>query len=127
MKFENNSLIFNDNNQTISFLKKEVEKFIEERKWDKFHTPKELAQAISIESAELLELFLFKNPSLHEIFNNSDLLFKISEEIADILIYLLNLANIINLDVSSSFQRKMEKNCKKYPLSEFSNGTYKKK
>ena len=127
MKFENNRLIFNDNNQTISFLKKEVEKFIEERKWDKFHTPKELAQAISIESAELLELFLFKNPSLDEIFNNSDLVFKISEEIADILIYLLNLANIINLDVTSSFQRKMEKNRKKYPLSEFSNGTYKKK
>lgn len=127
MNLEKSSIIFNDSLQTISFFKKKVEKFVKERKWNKYHTPKELAQAISIESAELLELFLFKSPSLEEILNNSDFFSKISEEFADIFIYLLSFANAINLDISSAFQKKMEKNRKKYPLSEFSNGTYKKK
>ena len=127
MNLEKSSIIFNDSLQTISFFKKKVEKFVKERKWNKYHTPKELAQAISIESAELLELFLFKSLSLEEILNNSDFFSKISEEFADIFIYLLSFANAINLDISSAFQKKMEKNRKKYPLSEFSNGTYKKK
>jgi len=127
MNLEKSSTIFNDSHQTISFLKKEVEKFVKERKWNKYHTLKELAQAISIESAELLELFLFKNLALDEILNDSDLISKISEEFADIFIYLLSFANVINLDISYAFQKKIEKNRKKYPLSEFSNGTYKKK
>ncbi len=127
MNLEKSSIIFNDGHQTISFLKKEVEKFVKERKWNKYHTLKELAQAISIESAELLELFLFKNLALDEILNDSDLISKISEEFADIFIYLLSFANVINLDISYAFQKKIEKNRKKYPLSEFSNGTYKKK
>lgn len=127
MNLEKSSIIFNDSHQTISFLKKEVEKFVKERKWNKYHTLKELAQAISIESTELLELFLFKNLALDEILNDSDLISKISEEFADIFIYLLSFANVINLDISYAFQKKIEKNRKKYPLSEFSNGTYKKK
>ncbi len=127
MNLEKSSIIFNDSHQTISFLKKEVEKFVKERNWNKYHTLKELAQAISIESAELLELFLFKNLALDEILNDSDLTSKISEEFADIFIYLLSFANVINLDISYAFQKKIEKNRKKYPLSEFSNGTYKKK
>lgn len=127
MNLEKSSIIFNDSHLTISFLKKEVEKFVKERKWNKYHTLKELAQAISIESAELLELFLFKNLALDEILNDSDLISKISEEFADIFIYLLSFANVINLDISYAFQKKIEKNRKKYPLSEFSNGTYKKK
>lgn len=127
MNLEKSGIIFNDSHQTISFLKKEVEKFVKERKWNKYHTLKELAQAISIESAELLELFLFKNLALDEILNDSDLISKISEEFADIFIYLLSFANVINLDISYAFQKKIEKNRKKYPLSEFSNGTYKKK
>ncbi len=127
MNLEKSSIIFNDSHQTISFLKKEVEKFVKERKWNKYHTLKELAQAISIESAELLELFLFKNLALDEILNDSDLISKISEEFADIFIYILSFANVINLDISYAFQKKIEKNRKKYPLSEFSNGTYKKK
>lgn len=127
MNFEKSNSIFNDSNQTISFLKKEVEKFVKDRKWNKYHTPKELAQAISIESAELLELFLFKSPSLEEILNNPNIFSKISEEFADIFIYLLSFANAINLDLSYAFQKKMEKNRKKYPLTEVSNGTYKKK
>ena len=47
-----------DANKTIDFFKKEVEEFVKNRQWSKYHAPKELAQAISIESAELMELFL---------------------------------------------------------------------
>lgn len=127
MNLEKSSSIFNDSNQTLSFLKKEVEKFVKERKWNKYHTPKELAQAISIESAELLELFLFQNPSIDKILNDSNFFSRISEEFADIFIYLLSFANSINLDISYAFQNKMKKNRKKYPLNEFFNGSYKKK
>ncbi len=116
-----------DANKTIDFFKKEVEEFVKNRQWSKYHTPKELAQAISIESAELMELFLFRNYALEEILKNPELLSKISDEISDVFIYLLSFVNALNLDLTTAFQTKMEKNRKKYNLQEFSNGFYKKK
>ena len=116
-----------DANNTIDFFKIEVEKFVKNRQWSKYHTPKELAQAISIESAELMELFLFKNYAIEDILKNTEFLNKISDEVADIFIYLLSFINAINLDLTTAFQKKMEKNRKKYPIQEFSNGFYKKK
>lgn len=127
MNPKDSNLDFSDSNQSISFFKEEIEKFVKERQWTKYHTPKELAQAISIESAELLELFLFQNYSIEEILKNNDLLIKISDEIADIFFYLLSFATSLNLDITSAFQKKMKKNRIKYSLDEFSNGSYKKK
>ncbi|NVM18351.1 MAG: nucleotide pyrophosphohydrolase [Candidatus Lokiarchaeota archaeon] len=115
-----------DDNTSVSFFKKEVQKFVRERNWTKFHTPKNLIQALSIEVSELSEIFLFKDISIETIKNDMSLLENISDEIADVFIYLVSLVNSINLDLTSAFIKKMEKNKDKYSLEEFNNGSYQK-
>jgi dCTP diphosphatase len=115
-----------DETASISELKEIMAEFVNERNWNSYHHPKELAIALSIESNELLELFLFKNRSLKEIFENKELLQSLEEEIADILAYLLSLSNSLNLDLTSIFLQTMEKNRRKYPCDQF-NGNYRKK
>ncbi|MBY8987198.1 MAG: nucleotide pyrophosphohydrolase [Candidatus Lokiarchaeota archaeon] len=115
-----------DNNTSVSFFKKEVQKFVRDRNWTKFHTPKNLVQALSIEVSELSEIFLFKDISLDTIISDKELLENISDEIADVYIYLVSLVNSINLDLTSAFTKKMEKNKTKYSIEEFNNGSYQK-
>ncbi len=116
-----------DNNTSVSFFKKEVQKFVRERNWGKYHTPKNLIQALSIEVAELSEIFLFKDISLETIKSDKSLLKDISDEIADVFIYLISLVNSVNLDLTSVFNKKMEKNKYKYSIEEFNNGSYQKR
>ncbi len=111
-----------NNHNEIKKLRDIVEKFVTERKWKKYHTPKALAIAISIESAELLEHFLFKEDNYLP-----DDMVGIEDEMADIFIYLMSLAN--TLDIKKFFEiieRKMQKNRKKYPIEKFSGDNYKK-
>jgi NTP pyrophosphatase (non-canonical NTP hydrolase) len=117
----------NDNNITLSYFKEQVNNFIEQRKWKKFHTPKNLIQALGIEAAELSEIFLFKDYSVNEIQKNEELLDSISDEVADIFIYLISLVNSLNLDLSEVFLNKMRKNEEKYSTREFNDGYYQKK
>ncbi len=117
----------NDLTTTISFFKKEVKTFVEARNWTKYHTPKNLIQALQIEAAELSELFLFKDYKVEDILQNKQVLSDISDEIADVFIYLISLLNSLNLDLTQSFMSKMEKNDKKYTLKEFNTGDYYKK
>ncbi|TET59250.1 MAG: nucleotide pyrophosphohydrolase [Promethearchaeota archaeon] len=122
---ENNEI--NDILTSISFFKEEVKKFVEARNWSKYHTPKNLVHAINCEAGELSQLFLFKDYKLEEIWNNEQLLTNISDEIADVFIYLISLINALDLDLSQIFIKKMEKNKKKYSSKEFNNGIYYKK
>jgi len=115
-----------DNNTSVSFFKKEVQKFVRDRNWTKFHTPKNLIQALSIEVSELSEIFLFKDISLDTINSDKELFENISDEISDIFIYLISLVNSINLDLTSVFIKKMEKNKDKYSVEDFNNGSYQK-
>ncbi len=118
---------FNDQNVSISFFKEEVKKFVEERNWSKYHTPKNLVQAINCEAGELSQLLLFKDYSKEEIMKNETLFTSISDEIADVFIYLISLINALDLDLRHIFTKKMEKNKKKYSSKEFNNGIYYKK
>ena len=115
-----------DNNTTISYFKKEIERFVKERRWTKFHNPKDLIQALSIEVSELSEIFLFNDLSLDTIHNDKDLLENISDEIADVFIYLVSLLNSLDVDLTSAFVRKMKKNEDKYTKEEFYDGSYRK-
>ena len=116
----------NDTSTSLLDVKQIMTKFVEERDWMKYHHPKELAIALSIEANELLEFFLFRELKIDEISQNEQLMQSISEEIADIFAYLLSMVNTLNLDLTSIFLMKMKKNREKYPLSEF-NGRYQKK
>ncbi|KKM82956.1 hypothetical protein LCGC14_1314230 [marine sediment metagenome] len=117
----------NDQNTPISHFKKEVQKFVDERNWTKYHTPKNLVQALNCEAGELSQLLLFKDHNREEIKNDKKLLSKISDEIADVFIYLISLINTLDLDLSQVFKDKMEINKKKYSIKEFNNGIYFKK
>jgi NTP pyrophosphatase (non-canonical NTP hydrolase) len=106
----------NDKNTNISFLKKKIKEFVKERDWTKFHYPKGLAISISLESAELLELFQWKDKeNLEVIKKNENLMKKLQEEIADILIYALSFSNQLDIDLTSAVINKLNKNNEKYP------------
>lgn len=91
---------------------KEIVKFRDERDWAQFHDTKNLATAISIEASELNELFLWKTVEESENVNKT----KIKEEIADILIFSLLLAEKHNLNVKDIILKKIHENSKKYPV-----------
>ena len=118
--------IVDDYSTPISFFKMKVQKFVRERDWTKYHTPKNLIQALSIEVAELSEIFLFKELSIENIKSDKNLLEDISDEIADVFIYLISLINSVDLDLTSVFTKKMKKNELKYSLDDFNNGSYQK-
>ena len=93
----------------IQALTNKIVAFIKERDWEQFHTQKETALALLLEASELNEIFLWKNSYDFNID-------KIKEELADVFIYSLDLANQLNLDVSDIVTSKIEINSKKYPV-----------
>jgi NTP pyrophosphatase (non-canonical NTP hydrolase) len=90
--------------------------FARERDWERFHTPKNLAMALSVEVAELVELFQWLTPeestALVDTPEGRD---AIEEEIADIAIYLLRLADVVGVDTSSVVSAKIERNRMRFP------------
>jgi NTP pyrophosphatase (non-canonical NTP hydrolase) len=116
-----------DKNTNISFFKEEVKKFVNGRSWVKYHTPKNLVQAIHCEAGELSQLLLFKDYSKQNIEDDKELFDDISDEIADVFIYLISLINALDLDLTQIFINKMKKNIRKYTTKEFNNGKYYKK
>ncbi len=119
--------IIDDENTTISFFKQQVSEFVYKRGWHKYHTPKNLVQALNCEAGELSQLLLFKEYPLQEIVNDGKLLSNIKDELADVFIYLLSLINSLGLDLTNVFLQKMKKNDKKYSITEFNDGRYYKK
>lgn len=102
----------------IEELMRDLINFRDERDWEQFHNPKDLALAINIEAGELLELYLWKNASEANIE-------KVKEELADVLSFALLLANKYKLDVKQIVQDKIKKNGEKYPVNK-AKGTAKK-
>jgi dCTP diphosphatase len=106
-----------DSKTTIQTLKELLREFRDERDWKKFHDPKNLAEAISIEAAELLELFLWKNPvDVTESIKDPEFKKTLEEELADILCFSFSLANVAGIDVAHAVMRKVEANRLKYPV-----------
>lgn len=105
-----------DKIKTIEELKILVKNFCEERDWDKFHTPKELAIGISTEANELLQIFRFKNDEDMKMVMSSSKKSEVEEEIADVLYFVLRFAQINDIDLSKALIDKISKNEEKYPL-----------
>jgi len=105
---------------TISQLEEKVWRFIEERNWSKYHKPKDIAESICIEAAELLELFQWRShEEVEKLMNREDYKDKVREELADIIIYILSFAKVADIDLSKSIIEKIEKNAKKYPAEKY--------
>jgi NTP pyrophosphatase (non-canonical NTP hydrolase) len=94
--------------------------FAAERDWDQFHTPKNLATSISVEAAELLELFQWSRgqKGWHEIADAS-LRAKVEYELADILLYVIRFADKAGMDLQTIAERKIAANAAKYPPETF--------
>lgn len=107
--------MINDKEVTLEELKNKVKEFCEERDWDQFHNPKELAIGISTEANELLQIFRFKSEEDMKKVMSSDKRIEVEEELADVLYFVLRFAQMNNIDLSSAVSNKIEKNDKKYP------------
>ena len=113
--------LLSDQTATIESLKTMMREFVSERDWEKYHTPKNLTASVSVEAAELLELFQWLTPEESTQRSANDLRFRqaVGEELADVLMYLISLANTLKIDVAQTVAAKMDKNRAKYPPEKF--------
>jgi len=102
----------------INEITEKLINFRDERDWEQFHNPKDLALALNVEAGELLELFLWKKP---EEANTE----KVKEELADVFAFAFLLADKYNLDVKEIILEKIKRNGEKYPVQK-AKGTAKK-
>ncbi len=90
--------------------------FAEEREWDQFHTPKNLAMALAVEASELVEIFQWLTPEESAlIMENADEAAAVREELADVYAYLLRIADITGISLDEALESKMALNAKRYP------------
>jgi len=102
--------------KTIEDLQQQVAKFRDERNWKQFHGPKDLAVSIAIEAAELMECFQWKSKEDIEKYLASEKSKNVQEEMADVLLYLLNLSDVLGIDILDAAYEKLAKNATKYPV-----------
>ena len=99
----------------IKKIQEKIRRFRDDRDWMQFHDPKNMAVSLIIEASELLEHFQWKSKKEVEdyIKENVD---EVQDEIADIALYLFELADNLGIDLTRAMERKIEKNEKKYPV-----------
>lgn len=106
-----------DSNTTVAELKSRVLAFARERDWEQFHAPKNLSMALAAEAGELMEHFLWAtSEASRATAREASRRQKIEEELADVVIYALEFANMTEIDVAAVIERKMAANAKKYPV-----------
>lgn len=104
-----------DDANAVRALRKVVGDFIARRRWEPYHNPKDLAISVIIEAAELLELTQWQEGTKENLTSDPDFLPRVKEELADVIIYCLSLANVLDLDVTEIVVDKVKRNEKKYP------------
>jgi dCTP diphosphatase len=98
----------------VKELKKSISKFAQAREWEKFHTPKNIVMALSVEASELLELFQWLTPVESTQLNKVQKA-QVADELSDVIVYATRLADLLDINLKSSIKSKMKKNARKYP------------
>lgn len=114
----------NRDEASLKDLQLMIRKFVDDRDWDQFHNPKDLSISLSLEAAEVLEHFQWKNDremALHA----KEKKVEVGEELADVFYWVLLIANKLNIDLIDSFEKKMATNTAKYPVAK-AKGSHKK-
>lgn len=93
-----------------------VRAFAEERDWEQFHTPKNLATALSVEVSELLEVFQWLTDEQSKAVMRSDAAQAVRDEVADAMLYLLRLADVLDLNLDACLAHKFAENAARYPV-----------
>ncbi|MGQ9504100.1 MAG: nucleotide pyrophosphohydrolase [Thermogutta sp.] len=105
---------------SLAQLRQMVEAFVHNRSWEPFHTPKNLSMALAVEAAELMEHFQWLTPEQAEqVKADPTKCTAVADELADVLCYVIALANRLGIDLASAVQAKMAKNAEKYPVEQF--------
>ena len=105
-----------DDARTIAEAKEIVRRFCEERDWDQYHNPKDLAVGMVTEGSELLEIFRFKTPEeSRELLSDPKRLEEIRDELSDVFYFVLRFAQMNDIDLFSALEDKIAKNDAKYP------------
>lgn len=102
-------------NVQLSELQAKIRDFCTERDWDQFHNPKDMALSLTLEAAEVLEHFQWKNDeeiAKHLALHKDD----IGEELSDVMYWVLRMADRFDVDLLDAFDKKMAKNATKYPV-----------
>ena len=98
----------------IQEIKDKISKFVKERDWTDAHSPKNLSMSIAIEAAELMEIFQWLSNEQAWDIKDSNEFIHLKEELADVMIYCMSLANQLDIDVSSAIEDKIAKNEKRF-------------
>ena len=109
-----------DHDITIADLRQRVAEFVAARDWEQFHTPKNLSMSVAIEAAELMEHFqwLTQEQAAAAVQDEAKRA-AVADELADVLIYALDLANTLDVDVSTAILNKLERNEHRFPIGEW--------
>jgi NTP pyrophosphatase (non-canonical NTP hydrolase) len=104
-------------NQTdrLRQLQQKVDDFSTARDWEKFHTPKNLSMALTVEAAELMEIFQWLEPQEHFKALSSKKQTAVEHEVADIFIYLMRFCSVTGIDLIAAAEEKLKHNDEKYP------------
>jgi dCTP diphosphatase len=106
-----------DGKTTVAELRRRVLKFVRARDWEQFHSPKNLSMALAAESGELMEHFLWtESKTSLAVARDPKKRRAIEDEVADVVIYALEFANICGIDLAAAIETKMAANAKKYPV-----------
>ena len=101
---------------TLAGLRVALRRFAAARDWEQFHTPKNLAMALAVEAAELLEQFQWLTPAQSERLDARQKR-AVEDEIADVLLYLTRLADVLDIEPVAAARRKIRSNARKYPVA----------
>src|SRR5438067_760231 len=106
-----------DHTTPVAVLREAMARFVAEREWEQFHSPKNLAMALAVEAAELMEHFLWiDNDASRAEVRDPAKRDEVADEIADVTCLICALCNALDLDLSDAVSRKMAKNVLKYPV-----------
>jgi len=103
-----------DDIRDLTQLRDRMRSFVAERDWEQFHSPKNLSMALSVEVAELVEIFQWLTEAESGVLDSARHA-RVEAELADILVYLVRIADRLDVDLLQAASRKMEENARKYP------------
>ena len=109
--------MMDDATTTIGEIKQRVLAFARARDWEQFHAPNNLSMAIAAEAAELMEHFLWQSSERsRDDCSDPEKRAAIEEELADVLIFAMEFANVAGIDLAAAIERKMARNGERYPV-----------
>ena len=96
-------------------IQNEIKTFVDERDWEQFHSPKNLSMALSVEAAELVEIFQWQKQEGYKE-NEEKVVNAAKDEVADIFYYVVRMCQKMNINLEEAFSEKMKKNRQKHPV-----------